>query len=258
MTKLKFFTFCFLIQWVNSSLFESFQLFALENLSEAKKIETSVLAPTSSQNKNSKKEGYFKGRVAKINKLGEIIRVRTEFGNLKFINRSEKVEIFASGQSLKRCQSYVVAKSPENLLLKIPNMEECSQVIPLSVGATLQFFSNDLVNNLVKAQELVEVLQKKYLALTGIQERHKNQLQQYLEKMEAVNLRYQILRDKLQLEWQNELSVLQNEKLSIMKNFNSAEFRLNELKLKLEQYKIIDSEQEWDRWSLDSRLYFKK
>ena len=88
--------------------------------------------------------------------------------------------------------------------------------------------------------------------------RHQRDLDQHVEKMDAVNKRYEILRQKLEIEWQKELSLLEEDKTEVYMSYKHSQARLSELEHKLQKYRIEDENLKEDRWSLDPKLYFKK
>ena len=128
----------------------------------------------------------------------------------------------------------------------------------MTTGAYLYFQSNDLKDNLTVAKEVVNILIKKKLAIETKLEKKKASLATFIEKIDAVNLRYRALRDKLDLEWQNEITNVENDKTTAMSDFKELEIRLGEIDHKLEQYRIQDHNLEVDRWSLDYQLQRKK
>lgn len=122
----------------------------------------------------------------------------------------------------------------------------------------MRAFSQDLVNNLLMGEELVEILLKKRLAIHGRLSREQKQLDTYMEKVNAVNNRYEILRAKLMSEWQRELGDLQEDQTSNLRNYEGLKARLNEIDKKLEVYRIKDQNLVTDRWALDPELYYEK
>ena len=69
----------------------------------------------------------------------------------------------------------------------------------------MHFESEDLQETVKIAKELIEILQKKRLAMQAKKDRHQKDLTGHVEKVDAVNQRYEILRQKLEIEWQKEL-----------------------------------------------------
>jgi hypothetical protein len=76
--------------------------------------------------------------------------------------------------------------------------------------------------------------------------------------VDAVNKRFEILRQKLEIEWQKELAALEEDKAKSFTEFKNAVARLNEIDVKLEAYRLEDHNLKLDRWSLDPALYQKK
>lgn len=111
---------------------------------------------------------------------------------------------------------------------------------------------------MIVAEELVEVLLKKRLALRARLNRYQQAVDSHVEKLDAVNKRYEILRQKLELEWQSEISSLEEDKTKRYLQYKHSQARLNELEHKLQLYRVQDENLVEDRWSLDPKLYFKK
>ena len=80
----------------------------------------------------------------------------------------------------------------------------------------------------------------------------------HIEKVNAVNARFTVLREKLESEWRDEVAALEEDRINSLRNFKDLEIQLSALNHKLERYQISDENLETDRWSLDSRLFFKK
>jgi hypothetical protein len=76
--------------------------------------------------------------------------------------------------------------------------------------------------------------------------------------MNAVNARYQLLREKLEDEWKKELQALESDKLASTHALLDLNRRRDEVDQKMELYKVKDENLTVDRWSLDPSLYFKK
>jgi hypothetical protein len=108
---------------------------------------------------------------------------------------------------------------------------------------------------LEKAEEVIEILQKKRLAIYSKLEREKKELEQYLEKVESVNGRYGILMEKMQKEWQDELGRLESDKIDNLKRYKYYEALLIEIDHKVEKYKIHEEATEEDRWALDKKIF---
>jgi chromosome segregation ATPase len=128
----------------------------------------------------------------------------------------------------------------------------------VTTGSYLHFWSKDLENNLKAAHELVEILLKKRMALLARKRHHERDLDAHVEKVEATNKRYEILRQKLEAEWNKDLAALEEDKANSLVAFKQAEARLNEVESKLESYRIHEHNFTVDRWSLDPDSYFHK
>ncbi|MGE3609073.1 MAG: hypothetical protein AB7I27_05755 [Bacteriovoracaceae bacterium] len=200
----------------------------------------------------------FTGRISRLNPEAKLARIRTDFGNLKFLNRRDRVDFWNESYPQSRCPALVEGRTNDYLLLKIPQFETCIRSVHFATGTYLNFESSDLEKTIRVAKELVEILLKKQLAMRAKKERHRRDLDNHVEKVDAVNRRYEVLRQKLEIEWQKELASLEEDKSKSFMEFKDAEARLNEIETKLESYRIQDQNLKVDRWSLDPNLYIKK
>ncbi len=200
----------------------------------------------------------FSGRVAKINRVARLARIKIKFENAKFLAKNNQIEIWNDSVPNKKCFSYLEGKSSDYILVRIPKFNRCMKTIYFSVGSYIHMQSTDLNRNLNTAKELVNILQRKRTALNARLERHKKSIDSYIEKTDVVNKRYEILKQKLELEWQRELSALEEDKTQSYLNFQKTQARLYELDYKLQQYRVRDQNMIEDRWSLDPKLYYKK
>ena len=135
------------------------------------------------------KDGVFSGRISSLNEKSSLMRIKVGFSNVKYLNKRDKVEFWDQKNKSKRCKAYVAGRSPEYLLVKIPNFEYCFSNLFLNVGAYLKFQSDDLKNNILMGRSLVDILLKKRVALHGKMKKNKVHLDSYVEKVDALNLR---------------------------------------------------------------------
>lgn len=205
-----------------------------------------------------KRSGLFSGRISRLNEEAGLIRLKIDFNNMKYLNKRDQVEFWDERGPRLKCKGYVIGKSNNYLLLKVPEFTFCKRFIYTSAGGYLQLFSQDLVNNLKMGRELVKILLKKRLALNSRLLKNKKNLDNHIEKVNAVNLRYKVLRDKLEAEWREELGDLEEDRLTAYRNYKDLEGRLMDINNKLEKYRIEDLNLAQDRWSLDPRLYYEK
>ena len=206
----------------------------------------------------SKMNGAFSGRIAKVNTEAGLVRVKVDFNNAKYLNKKDKVEFWDERGPGLKCKGFIVGKSPDYLLLRVPEFGYCRNSVLVTPGAYLLFFSQDLLNNLKMGEELVGILLKKRLALRGRMLRTKRDLDSHIEKVNAANMRYKVLRDKLEAEWRDQLANLEDDRVTTLRNFKNLERRVLDIDHKLEKYRIEDENLYTDRWALDPRLYFKK
>ncbi len=205
-----------------------------------------------------KTSGIFSGRISRINEKASLIRLKVDFANMKYLNKKDKVEFWDERGSDVRCKAYIIGKSNDYLLMKVPEFDYCKHFIFITEGAYVQLFSQDLVNNLTMGKELVDILLKKKMALSSKMLRNQKNLDSHIEKVNAVNLRYKVLRDKLEAEWREELAAIEEDRLTSFRNYKDVEGQLLEIDDKLEKYRIEDKNLKTDRWALDPRMYFSK
>lgn len=201
---------------------------------------------------------HFTGLISRMNSSGRLLRVRTDFANIKFFNRKDRIEFWSDSYPAQRCDGSIEGRTNDYLLIKVPQFENCLRKVHFTTGSYLHFESQDLAETVKMAEELVQILQKKRLAMQAKKERHQKELTGHVEKVDAVNKRYEVLRQKLEIEWNKELSALEEDKSHIFMEFKNAEARLNEIDTKLESYRLEDHNLKLDRWSLDPALYIKK
>lgn len=201
---------------------------------------------------------HFTGRISRLNSPARLARIRTDFENIKFLNRKDRVEFWNETYPDMRCMALVEGRTNDYLLIKIPQYDTCIKKVHFTTGSFLHFQSADLAETVKVAKELVEILLKKRLAMQAKKERHQRELSGHVEKVDAVNKRYEILRQKLEIEWQKELSLLEEDKARSFTEFKNSEARLNEIDTKLEAYRVEDHNLKLDRWSLDPALYIRK
>lgn len=200
----------------------------------------------------------FSGRISRINNTAKLVRIKISFDNSKFLRKKDRVEFWNETYPEKKCMSYVEGRTSEYLLVRIPQYELCITKVHTTVGSYLHLYSPDLEKALGVATDLVGVLKKKHMALSARLSRYEKNVDGYVEKMDAVNKRYEVLRQKLEIEWQKELSALEEDKTKSYMSYKHTQSRLNELEHKLQQYRVHDQNMTEDRWSLDPKLYFKK
>ncbi len=201
---------------------------------------------------------FFSGRVSRSNSVAKLIRIRTDFANIKFLNRSDRIDFWNESYPAFRCRGFVEGRTNDYFLIKIPDFESCLRSVHFTTGSYLHFESADLNQSVSLAKDVVGILHKKRLAMQAKKSRHQRDLDGHVDRVDVVNKRYEILRQKLEIEWQKELSSLEEDKSRTYAEFKNAEARLNEIDTKLEAYRIEDHNLKLDRWSLDPALYIRK
>lgn len=203
-------------------------------------------------------ESVFSGRIISVNEEASLMRVKIDFDNAKYLNRDDSAVFWHESNGELRCRGVLVGKSPGYFLFRIYDFSFCRRSLPLDWGRYLLFESQDLANNLEVGRHLVDILLTRRIALKGRLENRKRELQTHIERVEAVNKRYQVLRQKLEAEWKSELHALEEDRVTTVREYEHTRVQLDELHHKLERYHIKDDNLTEDRWALDPRLYYKK
>lgn len=203
-------------------------------------------------------DGFFSGRISKISKEISVVRIKVDFDNIKYVNVKDKIEFWDERNSTLKCKSYVIGRTSDYILLKLTDIKFCEKNLYFSTGAYYKFFSEDLLNNIKMGREVVGILIKKRMAVQGQIEMRNKEIQAHMDRVGAINARYQTLREKLEQEWQKELHALDEDRTYSLRSYKDLERRRDEIDQKLEQYKLKDENLTLDRWSLDTNLYFKK
>lgn len=203
-------------------------------------------------------EGFFSGRISRINQSINVVRVKVDFDNIKYLNPKDKIEFWDEKNNTQKCKSYIIGRTSDYLLLKVPELSTCEKYLYFTTGAYFKFYSEDLLNNVSMGKEVITILLKKRMAVQGQLLVKNKEITAHIDRVNATNARYQTLREKLDQEWQKELHALDEDKTYAVRSYKDLERRRDEIDQKLEQYKIKDENLTLDRWSLDSHLYFKK
>lgn len=203
-------------------------------------------------------EGFFSGRISKINRAISVVRIKVDFDNIKYVNVKDKIEFWDEKNNTLKCKSYVIGRTADYLLLKVTEMKYCEKKLYFTTGAYFKFYSEDLLNNVKMGREVVGILIKKRMGVQGQMDMRNKEILGHMDRINAINARYQTLREKLEQEWQKEVHALDEDKTYSLRSYKDLERRRDEIDQKLEQYKLKDENLTLDRWSLDSNLYFKK
>tara|TARA_B100000925_G_scaffold291844_2_gene281861 strand:+ start:155 stop:856 length:702 start_codon:yes stop_codon:yes gene_type:complete len=193
----------------------------------------------------------FKARLYSVKKEVHLLKFRVNFPNARFLTPGTSVKFRTNIGLNYYCDGVVLSKSVNHFLLKVPHIENCSRYQNLSLGINADFISTDLEKNIISAQELINVLNKKRLAIFGKLKRVKKRLTTFVERESAVNFRYDTLSSKLEAERQEALLALESEKIMDTQNFKNFSSKLDEIDFKLEKYRIHDTNDVDERWSLD-------
>ncbi len=212
----------------------------------------------SNEKKQDEDATVFSGRISRLNGSAKLARIRTDFANIKFLNRKDRVEFWNETYPERRCMALIEGRTNDYFLIRIPQYDTCIRKVHFTSGTYLHFESPDLENSIKIAKELIEILLKKRLAINAKKTRHQRELDGYVEKVDVVNKRYEILRQKLEIEWQKELASVEEDKAVSFTEFKNSEARVNEIDTKIETYRVEDHNLKLDRWSLDPALYIRK
>jgi hypothetical protein len=200
-------------------------------------------------------KGSFKARVSRVNKKANMVRIRSDYKNRKYLNKKDIIELFNGYTPNKKCKGYVLGKTNEYFLFKIPGLARCGTEVKLTTGGVVFVHSDDLAKNLEKGTAVVEVLLKKKMAMGFKKDQRNKMLETYIDKVAAVNARYKNLRTQLEMEWRKELTDLEEDKAVTLREYKSFEIELDSINEKLQQYKIYSKSDLDDRWALDKEIY---
>jgi hypothetical protein len=203
-------------------------------------------------------DGFFSGRLSRINYKISAARIKVDFDNIKYLNVKDKIQFWDIKNKNQQCTGYVLGRSANYVLVKIPQISYCEKFLYFTTGAYFKFFSEDLSNSIKMGKDVVGILIKKRLAVQGQIEAKNKELMAHVERGNALNARYQVLREKLDTEWKKELQALETDKLASKFALQDLSRRRDEIDQKMELYKVRDENLITDRWSLDSKLYYKK
>lgn len=203
-------------------------------------------------------DGFFSGRVSQINYKISAVRVKVDFENIKYLNPKDKIQFWDERNKNQRCTGYIMGRSANYLLVKTPQLNYCEKFLYFTTGAYFRFYSEDLLNNIKMGKDVVGILIKKRMGVQGQIDDKIKEIAAHVERGNAVNSRYQVLKDKLDDEWKKELQALEGDKLSATHALHDLNRRRDEIDQKMELYKVKDENLTLDRWSLDSKLYYKK
>lgn len=216
------------------------------------------LSSLAGEYKLAEDEVVFTGRISKMNSVAKLIRIKIDFENAKFLSKNNRIEIWNDSSSENKCLTYLEGRTNEYLLVRVPSLTKCIRAVQMTTGSYIHMYSPNLENSLATAKALVEILNRKRTALDARLSRYKRKVDSFIEKIDVTNKRYEVLRQKLELEWQQELSNLEDDKVKNYEDYKQTQAKLHELEFKLQQYRVRDQNMKVDRWSLDPKLYYKK
>ena len=193
----------------------------------------------------------FKSRLFSKNIESGLLKFRVDFSNARFLTPGSRARFRTNINIDYYCEGIVLSKSVSHFLLKLSHPDKCSKYQNLTLGLNADFISGDFEKNISSTYRLIQILNKKRMAIYGKLKETKIRLDSFLERTSAVNARYDAMRDKLETERQEALGYLESEKIMDIQNFKNFSSRLDEIDFKLEKYKVLDSNNTDERWSLD-------
>lgn len=199
--------------------------------------------------------GKFSGTVLSLstNPQNGILRVKFDFTNRKFLIKGDKVEFYSQNNNANPCIGRVMEKGIKEILIKVHHLDHCILKNPFRIGSVLDFYSQDLIDHIKTAQDVLEILKKKKMALTSKVTRIKNELNGYMDKLSATNEKYTQQTQLIEQQWSKELTQLEEQKLQFINELKDIELRIFDVDLKMEQYFYKDKNWDLDQWSLDQR-----
>ena len=85
--------------------------------------------------------GLFSGRITRVNNKASLVRIKVDFSNFRYVNKKDQVEFWNELSRSKRCFGHVVGKSDKYMLVKIPQLKNCSRKVNTSIGTYVKLFS---------------------------------------------------------------------------------------------------------------------
>ena len=195
----------------------------------------------------------FAGRVVRIHQGAKTIRIRTTDDRVKYLNSNDRVQIWNKDYPDRKCTTRVINKTTAYLLLKVPDLKRCMRKNFFTTGVVLQIDGIDLKRNLKIGKELRSVLKKKQLASMAKKVRAEKQLARVSELKLSLQERYDILREKLEQEYQKELALIEEDRVNSVELLTNSNKELNDISFKLMRYSIDDEKK--SRWSLDQNIF---
>ena len=193
----------------------------------------------------------FKSRLFSKNLGAGLLKFRADFSNARFLTPGTKAKFKTNVGVAYSCEGVVVSKSVNHFLFKVFHGEKCARYQNLSLGLNANFRSHDLEKNINTTYELIDILNKKRMAIYGKLKETKKRLDTFLERTSAVNARFDALRSKLESERHEALNYLESEKMMDIQNFKNFGSRLDEIDFKIEKYRVMDTNYTDEKWSLD-------
>lgn len=200
----------------------------------------------------------FSARVASSEPEAGLIRFRLNFENAKFLTDKDYMSLWRGDYRSRSCMAKMVSRSPDYLLVKVFDYKDCQEALGFNEGSVLNIQSNDLGKNIETAKTLIDVLLKKKLALEGKLSRGKLLIEQQNQRLNALNQRYNVLKDKLEQQRLQEAEGLVAGFQTERDDYQESLLRLQEVQHKLEVYKVKDHNLSQDRWALDPHLYYRR
>ena len=217
-----------------------------------------LLQPIKLFSEELSEECFFSGRISKLTPEINLMRVKVDFLNVKYLNEGNSIEVWDEKNESKKCSGKVIARTSDYLMVKLASYEICLKKVLLTSGAYIKMYSEDLKRNIIQGKEVVSVLLKKRQAIEGKMGERNKDLLAHQVRVDAINSKYNILKQKMELEWKKEIQQIEEDKTLSLQALKHLEIRLDEIDSKLELYKVRDNNLDLDRWSLDKNYYYQR
>jgi hypothetical protein len=194
----------------------------------------------------------FQGRVSLYNPKAQVLRLRFEFYNAKFLKNQDLLSFWGLGQDTQKCQGVILGKSGEYYLMQIREYNICRQKLALNAGVLLNFSSRDYEETLLKAKEVTATLLQKREILESIKSQNDDIVNDQNGEIEKVNIKYKSIIEGIKKEWNNELKAVVENRGSDVGKSASLQSQLDDLDMELEKYRVESPQFKKDRWSLSS------
>ena len=197
----------------------------------------------------------FLARVSDKNRSTNILKLKYENGNLKFLKIGDSVNFRVKGQGYRECEGHIRDVEPPYLTMFVDDIEDCWKKNSYFRRGTILVFDSKLLSKRVyEGSVFRKILLRKredYLRqLEGVN----NFLWSYDQEKIKVAAKYDERINALEQKKRKGLEGMINKKNENIYIQSSLMKKLNEIDSRLEKYRVERKELFFDRWSQDRDL----